>query len=298
MARRREPTSDHTVQRSSTLSGPSYRDNEFELTTDGEGLDRSGRSNHHDPSLVISPSLTAEAGISDLTFYSIEPVHDGGNALHTEWEQSQLNSRYFHDTSGMDRAVGPNSNNTQRKQSASQVSLDLAEDAYSARFSKGPETKAARPSDVGSMTDLAYNETWTDSGYASRGKHTAPTSLGDSSPKQQRTEPEFHRQYDDDEDEVATVYSVATSVPEDDLETYKSELSEAIIKAVLPHVSDAEQLESLTSLLPNLLQSFALRLGCPGSSKAEKEIMYFVHKHRTSVGPLLVHNITPTLMIS
>ncbi|KAJ4328818.1 hypothetical protein N0V84_000605 [Fusarium piperis] len=178
----------------------------------------------------------------------------------------------------MDQPIVPNSKNA-----ADQVNLDLTEDASIMRFPKVPETKTAGPSDVGSMTDLAHNEIWTESGYGSWGKNTAPTSVGDSFPKQQPTEFDPHQQYSDDEDDVATVYSVAASVPEDDLETYKSELSEALSKAIHPHIPDEEQRESLASLLPTLLQSFALRLGCPGSSKVEKEIMYFVHKHRNGI---------------
>ncbi|KAJ4183440.1 hypothetical protein NW759_017083 [Fusarium solani] len=162
--------------------------------------------------------------------------------------------------------------------------LDSTEFASSTRFSKdlgGP--KHIGPSNVGSETDLAYTHPWTDSGYASLGKDTTPTSVGNLTSKEQPNEFDSSRLSDHDEDDTATVYSAAASIPEDDMETYKSELSEAIIKAVRPHVSDAEQLESLKSSFPALLQSFALRLGCPGSSKAEMEIMYFVHKHRNGI---------------
>ncbi|KAH7175958.1 hypothetical protein EDB81DRAFT_615971, partial [Dactylonectria macrodidyma] len=87
----------------------------------------------------------------------------------------------------------------------------------------------------------------------------------------------------EDADNTATVYSIAWSVPEDELDTYKSELSEAILKNLRRHVPDVELLGTLATVLPPLLRSFALRLGCPGSSKAEKEVMYFVHKHRIDI---------------
>jgi hypothetical protein len=232
--------------------------------------------------------------MNDLTFYSIEPVNDGGNALHMEWEQSQLNARYPHNIPSMKRAADPNSDNGQQKHPASHVNLDLAEEASSTRFSKLSEMKAVGPSDVGSATDLAYTELWTDSGYASLSKDTAPTSVRNSTSKQQPDG--FNSQlYDLHEDDASTVYSVAESVPENDLETYKSELSEAILNVVRPHASNPEQLESLKSLLPALLQSFALRLGYPDSSKEEREIMYFVHRHRQFVSPLLTP--PPKLMI-
>ncbi|RSL61850.1 hypothetical protein CEP53_004930 [Fusarium sp. AF-6] len=134
-----------------------------------------------------------------------------------------------------------------------------------------------------SVSSVARTEPQTDSGYASVGKDTEPTSVGDSTSRQQLAKFDPHLPHSRDEDDAATVYSVAASVPENDMETYKSELSDAIIKALRPHVSDAEQLESVTSHLPLLLQSFALRLGCPGSGKAEREVMYFVHKYRNEI---------------
>ncbi|UPK90290.1 hypothetical protein LCI18_001225 [Fusarium solani-melongenae] len=138
-------------------------------------------------------------------------------------------------------------------------------------------------SDVGSGTDFGRTDPWTDSGCASLGKDTVPTSMGNSSLKQQRDEFDPSQLSGYDENDAATVYTDADSVPETFLETYKVELSRAIFEAVRPQVSDVEQLESLSSPLPALLQSFALRLGCPGSNTEERKIMYFVHKHRNQI---------------
>ncbi|KAH7243150.1 hypothetical protein B0J15DRAFT_94008 [Fusarium solani] len=138
-------------------------------------------------------------------------------------------------------------------------------------------------SDVGSGTDFGRTDLWTDSGCASLGKDTVPTSVGNSSLKQQRDGFDSSQLFDYDENDAATVYTDADSVPETFLETYKLELSRAIFEAVRPHVSDTEQLESLSSPLPALLESFALRLGCPSSSTEERKIMYFVHKHRNQI---------------
>ena len=171
-------------------------------------------------------------------------------------------------------------------------SLDFNKHAPSTRLSKGSrEPKDIAPSGVGSVTDPASADRWTDSGYGSFGRGTtAPTSVGNSTSKHQGNELGFSQLSDHDEDDTATVYSVAESVPEDELKGYKSELCEAILHAVRAHVSDAGLLDSLTSALPALLQSFALRLGCPGSSKAEIEIMYFVHRYRKLVEPLLIYH--------
>ncbi|KAM0427797.1 hypothetical protein ACHAPT_007254 [Fusarium lateritium] len=283
-----------------TIDGPSFRDKELtsvdltplRLPTTDENLASGERSYSHDllwddsrvPRTPAPPA--SESGLSELNelnFCAIELISDRENAPFLEWEQSRLNSQNRHDTSGMKRAAGAESHSSQNEQPADHASSALTQSTPSARFSKDSEMKHVGLSDAGSPTDLACTEQWIDSGYASLSEDTAPTSAGNSTSKQQPANRGSSQLGNDDEDDASTVYSAADSVPEDELETYKSELSEAILKAVLPHVSDAELLESLASLLPALLQSFALRLGCPGSSKAEREIMYFVHKHRNDI---------------
>ncbi|KAH8736710.1 hypothetical protein BGZ61DRAFT_1503 [Ilyonectria robusta] len=137
--------------------------------------------------------------------------------------------------------------------------------------------------DLGSVVDPPDVAQFTDSGYASVGRDAGPMSDEKTILTQLAVEPDSTKSRNEDMDDTATVYSIAWSVPEDELDTYKSELSEAILKNLRRHVSDVELLESLATILPSSLKSFALRLGCPGSSKAEKEVMYFVHKHRMCV---------------
>ncbi|KAM7224237.1 hypothetical protein V8F06_000018 [Rhypophila decipiens] len=47
--------------------------------------------------------------------------------------------------------------------------------------------------------------------------------------------------------------------------------------------SEPETLEKVFEALPLLLRSFALQLGQPGSSKAQRDVMYFVHKYRLNL---------------
>ena len=132
--------------------------------------------------------------------------------------------------------------------------------------------------DIGSVADLL-----TDSGYASVKGDIRPTFKDETGQVLLSTAHDPSRLPIDDSEDAATTYSVAWSVPEEELDTYKLELSESIHKNICRHVPDPELLKTLTSALPSFLRSFALRLGAPGSSKAEKEVMYFVHMHRKCV---------------
>lgn len=259
------------------------------------GLTDSGRRYHSHPSRLYDdhtpPPLQEKASIAELLAGTApsnnESVGDEENALHMEWERSHLHLGNGHDTSDMKPAPGPESQDIQYEQSADLASF---ENAANTTFPKKPEgVGRGGRSDVGSGTDFGRTDPWTDSSYVPLGKETAPTSAGISMLKEQHDEFGSSQLSDCDENDAATVYTAADSVPEADLETYKLELSKAILEAVRPQISDTEQLESLSSLLPALLQSFALRIGCPSSSTEEWKIMYFVHKYRQSVSPLLAH---------
>lgn len=241
----------------------------------------SGRRYRNHPSRLdddyTPPPLQENASTAELLVGMAssknESVGDEENALHMEWEQSRLH-------------LGE-SKDIQDEQPTGLFSFQQSANTRFSKDSGGAEHVGH--SEVGSGTDFGRTEPWTDSGYASLGKDTAPTSVGNSILKEHRDEFDCSQVSDYDENDAATVYTAADSVPEADLETYKLELSRAIFEAVRPYVSDIEQLEPLSSLLPALLQSFALRLGCPSSSTEEWKIMYFVHKHRKFVSSLLGH---------
>ncbi|KAF4981997.1 hypothetical protein FDECE_17594 [Fusarium decemcellulare] len=126
-----------------------------------------------------------------------------------------------------------------------------------------------------------------DSGYASR-KQDADSTIQDETISRQLTGELISDQptISDAEEDTSTVYSVDSRFPENELDTYKAELSEAILNNIRHLTSDTKLIETITPTLPSFLRSFALRLGSSGSSKAEREVMYFVHKHRALVKPL------------
>lgn len=158
-----------------------------------------------------------------------------------------------------------------------QLQPTLKESATAAQDLDGQCSSGLRQ-DIGSVADLL-----TDSGYASVRGDIRPAFKDETGQVLLSTTHDPSQLPIDDSEDASTTYSVAWSVPEEELDTYKLELSEAIHKNICRHVPDPELLKSLTSALPSFLRSFALRLGAPGSSKAEKEVMYFVHKHRKCV---------------
>ncbi|KAF4493227.1 hypothetical protein FAGAP_10655 [Fusarium agapanthi] len=84
---------------------------------------------------------------------------------------------------------------------------------------------------------------------------------------------------DDASDSVSTLYSDGLSLPDADQDNYKSEFYEAIFYQIN---ASNQSFEPLKDTLPDLLRSFALRLGSLGSSK-DTEVMWFIHKHRYDI---------------
>jgi len=80
--------------------------------------------------------------------------------------------------------------------------------------------------------------------------------------------------------DAGTVYSQEGSITGDKLDIYKSELVDGLVEQIRKLQTTPEILERIFKELPLLLKQFALRLGQPGSSKAERDVMYFVHKYR------------------
>ncbi|KAF5546074.1 pfs domain-containing protein [Fusarium phyllophilum] len=84
---------------------------------------------------------------------------------------------------------------------------------------------------------------------------------------------------DDASDSALTLYSDGLSLPDADQDNYKSEFCEAIFHQIS---AANEAFEPLKDSLPDLLRSFALRLGSLGSAK-DTEVMWFIHKHRYDI---------------
>jgi hypothetical protein len=138
------------------------------------------------------------------------------------------------------------------------------------RDSLAPATPVAE-SAIGSVARLTNQ--LTDSGYASL--RMDPAHPGTTNPANAES-----AQTADDADDAATVYSSTLSLAEDQVDIYKSEFAEALAGDLRSQTQDPRPLQSLFSRLPTLLKAFALRLGCAGSNKAERDVMCFIHKHR------------------
>jgi hypothetical protein len=95
-----------------------------------------------------------------------------------------------------------------------------------------------------------------------------------------------------------TVYSVAQSVSEDDARMHTQQFAETLTYFITSEASrrgddDSQLVEVLAHKLPFLIKAFALRLGCIGSSKTERDVMVFIHKHRRWAEILGVGNCRP-----
>jgi hypothetical protein len=82
-----------------------------------------------------------------------------------------------------------------------------------------------------------------------------------------------------------TVYSVVQSVSEDDARMYTQQFAETLTDFITSEAGrrgddDSQLVEVLAHKLPFLIKAFALRLGCIGSSKTERDVMVFIHKNR------------------
>ncbi|KAE8375758.1 hypothetical protein BDV26DRAFT_294768 [Aspergillus bertholletiae] len=86
-------------------------------------------------------------------------------------------------------------------------------------------------------------------------------------------------------DSGQSVYSVGSVVPAAAKESYIGLLAADLAKKICHHLSDAEDLEMICSLLPRMLQEFALSFGGHRSAQPYRDIMVFVHRYRRYVGP-------------
>lgn len=80
--------------------------------------------------------------------------------------------------------------------------------------------------------------------------------------------------------DARTVYSDEGSIGRAELDTYKSELVDDLVNHVRALDAEPEVLERVFGAMPELMRSFALTLGQSGSTQAQRDVMYFVHRYR------------------
>ncbi|KAL6357017.1 hypothetical protein LRP88_10634 [Fusarium phalaenopsidis] len=158
-----------TSHRARALHGPSYPDNEFSRTdvpdinvpiADEEHKRANNEAFCHNDSLLgsdlhgraLPPS---ESGLSELSFCSIEPVGDRGNAVHMEWEQTQSEEQNYHTPSGHSTSEPPaqgtpdiemsrsNSSRVESPGSSNHVNGDTSEPANGSECANGVTAESA-----------------------------------------------------------------------------------------------------------------------------------------------------------
>ena len=80
-------------------------------------------------------------------------------------------------------------------------------------------------------------------------------------------------------DDLSTEYS-ETSVTESRNHSYMEYLADDLYAVASKVQYDPQSIQTLSGILPELLQQFALRIGQEVSRKDGREVMYYVHKHR------------------
>ena len=161
-----------------------------------------------------------------------------------------------------------------------QKAIDMALTEYDrAQKFRDHQAFCAIRDEIADFTDFrVVHGTHTDSGYASACNPLCRGSAGG-----ELNTSKLVTTAEADESDARTVYSEEGSLGSIELDTYKSDLVSDLVNKMSQFKAKPEELEKGFDALPQLLQSFALRLGQSGSSKAERDVMYFVHKHRMSV---------------
>ncbi|KAK4125965.1 hypothetical protein N657DRAFT_678983 [Parathielavia appendiculata] len=80
--------------------------------------------------------------------------------------------------------------------------------------------------------------------------------------------------------DARTVYSDEGSIDGAELDAYKRELVDDLVNEARRLEAEPEALEKVFDAMPPLLKPFALALGQFGSTQAQRDVMYFVHKYR------------------
>lgn len=161
------------------------------------------------------------------------------------------------------------------------------------------EGKLPTERDIQGASDqhLLANEAYTDSGYASNTIRAPKLSeipgqlqqVEEGSTNDAGTElhslPENERilQSTEQEDEVRSIYSDASTIPTLAKTRYINGLADDLIQAIQPYKLDDEALEQIFELLPDLLRDFALNLGLLVSSTMHRDVMVFIHKYRRQI---------------
>lgn len=84
-------------------------------------------------------------------------------------------------------------------------------------------------------------------------------------------------------DEVRSMYSDISSVPDAKNEKLVVELAEELSKAIRPYQPNEQAMHRIFQILPDLLKAFALNVGGSTASQMHRDVMVFIHKYRRYV---------------
>lgn len=138
------------------------------------------------------------------------------------------------------------------------------------------------------------SETYTDSGYASNTTRALKSSemLGqvhqteehsaDHSEIESRSvcSLDGNVQLMEQEDDVASIYSDASTIPTMTKARYIDGLADDLAQAIQPYHLNDEVFQQIIEKLPELLKAFALTFGHHDSGTMHRDVMVFIHKHR------------------
>ncbi|QGA14415.1 hypothetical protein EYB26_002068 [Talaromyces marneffei] len=144
---------------------------------------------------------------------------------------------------------------------------------------------------------LFMTETYTDSGYASNSARASKSLevLGQVSQAEglsphvadiesrSASSLDENIQRTEQEDDVASIYSDASTIPTFTKARYIDGLADDLAQAIQPYQLDNEIIQQLVEKLPELLKAFALTFGHHESGMMQRDVMVFIHRYRRQI---------------
>ncbi|PKY06683.1 hypothetical protein P168DRAFT_232537 [Aspergillus campestris IBT 28561] len=90
----------------------------------------------------------------------------------------------------------------------------------------------------------------------------------------------------DEEDDAESIYS-DTSSASNMTKGYIDELANDLVHVVEPYKENDDVLPHVFEALPELLRAFALTLGHSSSSRTQRDMMVFIHRHRVKIAAMI-----------
>ncbi|KAL2824352.1 hypothetical protein BDW59DRAFT_162455 [Aspergillus cavernicola] len=152
----------------------------------------------------------------------------------------------------------------QKAQTITDIIRSITSTEYATTSDDASDSVSAHHVRTGDKDTPIQSEFPSDSGYASAGQNKV--------------------------EQARTVYSDASSRSTLEKESYISELAEDLFVKALSSQFDAQSLERISEVLPELLKAFALKVGHNAPSQMHRDVMYFIHKNRSYIADCFKDN--------